>query len=101
MPPLPSATPVPSDHLQDDLAHNSPSLPHTSPSPDASSETDAEIDQLDSDSDSDELASASSTDKSEAARPPGCSLLPAVRLENILQADGMPHLLGHVVHDSP
>jgi len=88
MPPLPSATP---DHLQDDLAHNSPSVPHTSPSPDASSETEAEIDQLDSDSDSDELASASSTDKSEAARPPGCSLLPAVRLENILQADGMLH----------
>ncbi|KAK2465191.1 hypothetical protein APHAL10511_002545 [Amanita phalloides] len=75
------------DSLHDDLVHNSPSVPHSSTSPDNPSDSDAEVDQLDSDSD--DHPSAASSDRADAVRPPGCSLLPSVRLENILQADGV------------
>ncbi|KAF8636023.1 hypothetical protein AX15_000183 [Amanita polypyramis BW_CC] len=86
LPPAPSTA---SNSLPDECGHNSPGTPHDSPSTDAASETDAEVDQLDSDSDMDEVGSASSTDRNEGIRPPGCSLLPSDRLENILQADGV------------
>ena len=65
------------------------------------SEVEDEVDQLDSDSDAD----AQETDVTRkdgtggAERIPGHSLLPALRLENIIQAEGklsshcLPHLL--------
>jgi hypothetical protein len=57
------------------------------------SEPEDEVDELDSDSDVDEQGASTSTKKngvgkSGGERIPGHSLLPALRLENIIQADG-------------
>lgn len=56
-------------------------------------EAELEVDQLDSDTDPEEQAATSkAASKNGAARPgervPGHTLLPAVRLENMIQADG-------------
>jgi len=55
------------------------------------SEVEDEVDQLDSDSEVDETANEALTkknDPTEGQRVPGQSSLPAVRLENIITADG-------------
>ena len=55
------------------------------------SEPDDEVDQLDSESDADVSALDTSTKNGTASggqRMPGYSLIPALRLENIIQADG-------------
>jgi len=80
----------------------SPSLlghpPFTEPI-DIESEIEDEVDQLDSDSDGEDSepdASNASMKKSGSGRggerTPGHSVLPALRLENIIQADGMCQL---------
>ena len=56
-------------------------------------EAELEVDQLDSDTDPEEQATTSkAASKNGATRPgeriPGHTLLPAVRLENMIQADG-------------
>jgi len=69
-------------------------------SPDESDvEAELEVDQLDSDSEVDELADPAKPKppKGGGSRPgeraPGYTLLPAVRLENMIQAEGMLFLL--------
>ena len=55
------------------------------------SEVEDEVDQLDSDSEVDETANEASAKKNDPTgdqRVPGQSLLPAVRLENIITAEG-------------
>jgi hypothetical protein len=60
---------------------------------DSDVEAELEVDQLDSDTDPEEQATTSKeASKNSATRPgervPGHTLLPAVRLENMIQADG-------------
>lgn len=62
------------------------------------SEAEDEVDQLESDSEVEETGNDASAKKNEQGagqRTPGQTLLPAVRLENIIQAEGMcsPKLL--------
>lgn len=52
-------------------------------------EAELEVDQLDSDTDAETEANASKKKSPSGERIPGSSLLPAMRLENIIQADGM------------
>ena len=52
-------------------------------------EADLEVDQLDSDTDAETEANASKKKSPSGERIPGSSLLPAMRLENIIQAEGM------------
>lgn len=60
---------------------------------DIETEAEDEVDQLDTDSDTEELGGPGSSSKKGGSGPsgeriPGRSLLPATRLENIIQADG-------------
>lgn len=76
--------------------------------PESDIEADLEVDQLDSDSDPEEQVSSTKPTKTKngSGRPgervPGHTLLPAVRLENIIQAEGtqytfsLRHILTHV-----
>lgn len=52
-------------------------------------EADLEVDQLDSDTDAETDANASKKKSPSGERIPGSSLLPAMRLENIIQAEGV------------
>lgn len=58
-------------------------------------EAEDEVDQLDSDSEAEDHALGTSSKKTgssrETDRPPGQSLLPALRLESIIKADGTEH----------
>jgi hypothetical protein len=63
---------------------------------DSDVEAEIEVDQLDSDSDPEVDTTKPSTTKNGSrpgVRVPGHTLLPAVRLENIIQADGMGPVL--------
>lgn len=65
---------------------------HTNPTQDDSDvEAELEVDQLDSDTDPDEptkTPKAKNNSNRPGERVPGHTLLPAVRLQNMLQADG-------------
>jgi len=67
-----------------------PALTRPLPDPVDYSENDDEVDQLDSDSDvvNHDASSVSSQKEGAGERLPGHSLLPVMRLENIIQADG-------------
>lgn len=59
------------------------------------SEGDAEIDELESDTEDDQTASTSTAGQKKGGRKlgervPGTSLLPASRIESMIQADGTP-----------
>jgi len=69
---------------------------------DSDIEAELEVDQLDSDTDPEEqVAITKATSKNGATRPgervPGHTLLPAVRLENMIQADGAVILLQRLI----
>jgi hypothetical protein len=80
---LPPAQASSTDPHSSENADNAPRLPQNHSSPDLEPESDAEVDQLESDTDVDEVDAGSSNDQNGAIRPPGCSLLPTPRLENI------------------
>lgn len=79
------------------MASNPITAPHAGSSnetaPEVYSDVEEEFDELDSDSEVDEQGASTSTRKNGVGptggeRIPGHSLLPALRLENIIQADG-------------
>ena len=70
-----------------------PSLPDFGPVYESDIEAELEVDQLDSDSDNDDAVDPNNTSKNGTGRAgervPGHSLLSAVRIENMIQADGL------------